>query len=303
MKQRADDDRRVRHQVLARLESGHVNLLKECPVCGACYDAAVATCATDGTELTLSLPVDRTIDGKYRLDRLIGKGGMGAVYEAVDLRLARSVAVKIMLGGAFGNHTALRRFAREAQATARLAHPNIVTVFDFGGVGAEGAFIVMELVRGRTLRAEIQQRGRIAPQDAALWFEHVCAGVAAAHHHRIIHRDLKPENILITCADTGADVAKVVDFGLAKIRPTETDETFEQTSAGAVLGTVAYMAPEQLSGDEVDERGDIFALGVMVAEAIVGTRPFKGRTHSELLMAIMRDSLTLEGEGPRAAVA
>src|SRR5712691_4479576 len=160
LKERADDDRRVRHQVLARLESGHVNLLKECPACGACYDAVVATCVTDGAELTLSLPVDRTIDGKYRIDRLIGKGGMGAVYEAAELRLARSVAVKIMLGQAFGDQKALRRFEREAQATARLAHPNIVTVFDFGAVGAEGAFIVMELVRGRTLRAELQQRGR-----------------------------------------------------------------------------------------------------------------------------------------------
>lgn len=297
LKERVDDDRRVRHQVLARLESGHVNLLKECPACGACYDAVVATCATDGAELTLSLPVERTIDGKYRLDRLIGKGGMGAVYEATDLRLTRSVAVKIMLGRAFGDHQALRRFEREAQATARLAHPNIVTVFDFGAVGAEGAFIVMELVRGRTLRAELQQRRRIAPHDAAIWFEYICAGVAAAHHQRIIHRDLKPENVLITRAETGGDLAKVLDFGLAKIRPSEADETFEPTSAGVVLGTAAYMAPEQLSGGDVDERGDIFALGVMVAEAIVGTRPFKGRTHTELLTAIMRDSLTLDGEG------
>jgi eukaryotic-like serine/threonine-protein kinase len=297
LKEREDDDRRVRHQVLARLESGHVNLLKECPACGACYDAVVATCATDGAELRLSLPVDRTVDGKYRLDRLIGKGGMGAVYEAAGLRLARSVAVKIMLGRAFGDHQALRRFEREAQATARLAHPNIVTVFDFGALGAEGAFIVMELVRGRTLRAELQQRGRIAPQDAAIWFEHICAGVAAAHHQGIIHRDLKPENVLITRADIGGDLAKVLDFGLAKIRPSETDETFEPTSAGVVLGTTAYMAPEQLSGDAVDERGDIFALGVMVAEAIVGTRPFKGRTPTELLMATMRDPLTLDGEG------
>ena len=297
LKERADDDRRVRHQVLARLESGHVNLLKECPACGACYDAVVATCVTDGAELTLSLPVDRTVDGKYRLDRLIGKGGMGAVYEATDLRLARSVAVKIMLGRAFGDHKALRRFEREAQATARLAHPHIISVFDFGALGAEGAFIVMELVRGRTLRAELQQRGRIAPQDAAIWFEHICAGVAAAHHQGIIHRDLKPENVLITRAATGGDLAKVLDFGLAKIRPSEADETFEPTSAGVVLGTAAYMAPEQLSGDDVDERGDIFALGVMVAEAIVGTRPFRGRTHTELLMAIMRDSFTLDGEG------
>ena len=116
LKDRVDEDRRIRHDVLAHLETGLVSLLKECPSCGACYDASVTACAADGAELQLSLPVERTIDGKYRLDRLLGKGGMGAVYEAADLRLARPVAVKIMLGRAFGDRQALRRFEREAQA-------------------------------------------------------------------------------------------------------------------------------------------------------------------------------------------
>ena len=120
-------------------------------------------CPSDGSELTLSLPVERTIDGKYRLDRLIGKGGMGAVYEAADLRLSRSVAVKIMLGRAFGDRQALRRFEREAQACARLTHPNIITVFDFGAVGADGAFLVMEFVQGRTLEARARPPRRLPP--------------------------------------------------------------------------------------------------------------------------------------------
>jgi GAF domain-containing protein len=295
LKERVDHDRRIRHDVLAHLETGHVSLLKECPSCGACYDAEAASCAADGAELQLSLPVERTIDGKYRLDRLLGKGGMGAVYEAGDLRLARAVAIKIMLGRAFGDRHALRRFEREAQASARLTHPNIVTVFDFGAAGAAGAYIVMELVRGRTLRAELEQHGHLPPAIAARWFEQICAAVAAAHRQRIVHRDLKPENVLVT-RDAAAAV-KVLDFGLAKMTSIDAEDSAGLTQPGVVIGTAGYMAPEQLTAGPMDERTDIFALGVMVAEAVTGRRPFRGRTHSELLAAIMNEPLTLGGDG------
>ena len=296
LKDRVDQDRRLRHDVLAHLETGHVNVLKECPTCGSCYDAASLVCPADGRELTLSLPVERTIDGKYRLDHLIGRGGMGAVYEAADLRLGRSVAVKIMLGRAFGNRQALRRFEREAQACARLTHPNIITVFDFGGIGADGAFLVMELVQGRTLRTELNRRGQLSPAVTAVWFEQICAAAAAAHHRRIVHRDLKPENVLIASTATGSEIVKVLDFGVAKMR-TATDETDDLTNTGVVLGTAGYIAPEQLSGGEVDHRADVFAIGVMTAEAIVGRRPFPGRTYAEQLTSIVNDRVELGGNG------
>jgi eukaryotic-like serine/threonine-protein kinase len=296
LKERVDRDRRVRYDVLAHLETGHFNVLKECPTCGVCYDAASAVCASDGTELTLSLPVERTINGKYRLDRLIGRGGMGAVYEAADLRLARSVAVKIMRGRSFGDRQALRRFEREAQTCAQLTHPNIITVFDFGAVGADGAFLVMELVQGRTLRDELDRRGHLPSRLAAMWFEQICEGVAAAHHRHVVHRDLKPENVVIAATSTGSEIVKVLDFGLAKMR-TASEETGGLTHPGIVLGTAGYMAPEQLTAGEVDYRADIFAIGVMVTEAIVGERPFRGRGPTELLMSIANDSLTLGGEG------
>jgi GAF domain-containing protein len=296
LKERVDHDRRLRHDVLAHLKTGHINVLKECPTCGLCYDAASVACASDGTELTLSLPIERTIDGKYRLDRLLGKGGMGAVYEAADLRLARSVAVKIMLGRAFGDRQALRRFEREAQACARLTHPNVITIFDFGSVGGDGAFLVMEIVQGRTLRAELDRRGHLPAAVAAIWFGQICEGVAAAHHRHVIHRDLKPENVLIAATASGGEIVKVLDFGLAKVR-TASDETGGLTHPGVVLGTAAYMAPEQLSAGEIDHRADVFAIGVMVAEAIVGQRPFRGRSYSELLMSILNNPLTLGGEG------
>ena len=207
----------VRDDVLAHLATGAFNVLKECPTCGACYDAAATACSADASELTLSLPVERTIDGRYRLDRLIGKGGMGAVYEAADLRLSRSVAVKIMLGRAFGDRQALRRFEREAQVCAQLTHPNIITVFDFGAVGADGAFLVMEFVEGRTLRRRAQPP-RVSARIGGrrLWFEQICEGMAAAHQRQIVHRDLKPENILISATATGGEIVKVLDFGLAQ---------------------------------------------------------------------------------------
>jgi serine/threonine-protein kinase len=221
---------------------------------------------------------------------------MGAVYEAADLRLARRVAVKIMLGRTFGDRQALRRFEREAQASARLTHPNIVTVFDFGAAGAAGAFIVMELVRGRTLRAELDRHGRLAPAIVAAWFEQIFGAVSAAHQQRVVHRDLKPENVLVTASPAG-DAIKVVDFGLAKMKALDTEERGGLTHTGVVVGTAGYMAPEQLTAGAIDERSDIFALGVMAAEAVTGRRPFRGRTHSELLQAILNEPLTLGGEG------
>jgi len=298
LKDLVDQDRRLRHDVLAHLETGLVTLLKECPLCGACYDAPARTCTTDGRELELSLPVERTIDGKYRLDRLIGKGGMGAVYQAADLRLARAVAVKIMLGRGFGDRQALRRFEREAQASARLTHPNIVTVFDYGAVGAAGAFIVMELVPGRTLRAAIERHGRLAPATVAAWFEQICAAVVAAHQQGIVHRDLKPENVMVTVLASGADLVKVLDFGLAKMTALDAENSGGLTHPGLVIGTAGYMAPEQLTAGKIDERSDVFALGVMAAEAVTGRRPFRGRTHGELLTAIMNEPFTLGGDGP-----
>jgi len=313
LKDRVDEERRTRHDVLAHLETGLINLLKECPSCGACYDAAASACETDRTELQLSLPVERTLDGKYRLERRIGKGGMGAVYEAADLRLARRVAVKIMLGRAFGDSQALRRFEREAQASARLTHANIVTVFDFGAAGSAGAYIVMELVRGRTLRAELERQGRFAPQTVAAWFEQICSAVAAAHQRGIVHRDLKPENVIVAASPApstppapgarpslrtdGGDVVKVLDFGLAKMTTTDGDSSEGLTNPGVVIGTAGYMAPEQLTAGHIDERSDIFALGVMAAEAVTGRRPFPGRTHNELLLAILNEPFTLGGSG------
>lgn len=297
LKQRVAKERQRAREALARLSVEQTGLLKECPLCGRCYDATEHNCAQDGAELVLSLPVERSVDGKYRLEQLLGKGGMGAVYEATDLRLGRSLAVKIMTGNLFGDRMALRRFEREARASARLNHPNIVTVYDYGGAG-DGAYLAMELLRGFTLRAELKRAGALDPATAARWFTQILAGVQAAHAAGIIHRDLKPENVFICPTEHMTERIKLLDFGLAKLRTIETAEATVITAKGIVMGTFGYMSPEQLTGEEeVDERSDVFTLGVMAVEALTGSRPFRGRTHAEQFHSILNDSFHLKGGG------
>lgn len=289
---------RMRREVLARLDEQEINLVKECPVCGRCYDANINLCAEDRAELTLSLPVERIIEGKYRLDSLLGRGGMGAVYLAHDLRLNRPVAVKVILAHLFGDAAALRRFEREARMAAALRHPNLVAVYDFGRTGAGGAYLVMEIVRGQSLRAELRRRGRLDGPTAALWFDQIFEGVKAAHAAGIIHRDLKPENVFV-CRDEGTTpLVKVLDFGLAKSN-LEDDQTI--TRPGMVMGTVGYMAPEQAMGREAVAGSDIFSLGVMLVEALTGDVPFPRRNFSEYVVAIRSRAARLSlGPTPEA---
>jgi eukaryotic-like serine/threonine-protein kinase len=292
LRARVGKEQKIKREVLARFEDQKINLVKECPSCGTCFDSSVEICDRDASELSLSLPVERTIEGKYRLERLIGKGGMGAVYQATDLRLDRNVAIKIMLGSMFGDPLALRRFEREARTSARLNHPNIIAIHDYGAIGSDGAYLVMELVPGITLRQELALAGNIDPVTAAEYFDQIMEGVKAAHIAAVIHRDLKPENILIS-KDHDKRQIKILDFGLAKV--TQVDVTNSSlTARGSLIGTFGYMSPEQLTGEEVDERGDIFSLGVMVVEALTGRRPFSGRTHAELLTAVLQGSYHLE---------
>lgn len=262
-------ERQVQVEVLARVANHDLNLVKECPACGRCFDSVAQSCSTDGAELSLSLPVERTIDGRYRLDRLIGKGGMGAVYEAMDERLNRIVAVKVMTGSLFGHTSAMRRFSREAQASARLVHPNIVRLYDYGELAAEGAFLVMEYVPGTTLRQLLADSGILTPQIAASLFDQLLAGMEAAHQSRIVHRDLKPDNVMIQNADAELSL-KILDFGLAKMRDSDVSDPASKTAPGVAMGTFGYMSPEQYLGGDIDDRSDIYSIGVLVLESLTG---------------------------------
>lgn len=306
---RAQVERKARGErdVLARLSphnsGAQLNLLRECPHCGACGDLSEDYCPRCRSELVLTLPIERTLEGRYRLEQLLGKGGMGAVYQARDQRLRRDVAVKVIKADFFGDKEALRRFEREAQTAAQLDHPNIVKVYDYGrtqtgGALTGGAWLVMELVRGTTLRAALSQRQTWTPAQVADWFSQLFAGLGAAHQAGVIHRDLKPDNLFIARNEASQTSLKILDFGLAKMRQAGESFTGELTRPGMLIGTPGYMAPEQLTGGKVTEQADIFACGVLAVEILTGQRPFTGSTRADLLEAINRKEFAFVGQTP-----
>ncbi len=223
--------------------------------------------------------------GPYEILNPIGAGGMGDVYRARDPRLDRDVAIKMLSAQLATDPAALARFEREAMSVAKLSHPNILAIFEFGREGAT-AFVVTELVDGETLRARLQS-GPLPQRRAVGYALQIVRGVAAAHARGIVHRDLKPDNVMITRDDQ----VKILDFGLAKtIDAGETDMTRGggvATNAGMVLGTFGYMAPEQVRGLTVDHRADMFAFGCVLYEMLSGERAFKGETAADTMTAIL----------------
>lgn len=246
--------------------------LEQCPSCGRCFDAGTTTCADEGTAL-VAVPVPRWLASRYRLDRRLGRGGMGNVYQAQDMALDRAVAVKLVREDLAHDRQARARFESEAKAAAAFTHPNVVTVHDFGVAAGGHAYLVMELLRGVSLRDELRRVGRLEVSRVVRIMQGVGAAVQAAHDRQIIHRDLKPENIVLV-GSNGEEVAKILDFGIAKIMapPTATSATRE-TAAGMLVGTPQYMAPEQLRGEPVQPAWDLWAMAVVAYELIVGRLP------------------------------
>jgi len=211
------------------------------------------------------------LDGRYRIEARIARGGMSTVYSAVDLRLDRLVAVKVMASALARDPVFVDRFAREARTAARLSHVNAVAVYDQGSTaGPDGrvVFLVMELVRGRTLRDLLAERRRLSPDEATSLLEPVLAALAAAHRAGLVHRDVKPENVLLS--DDG--VVKVADFGLARA----VAATTATTQDGVVLGTAGYVAPEQVSRGAADARTDVYSAGIVLYELLTGAPPYAG---------------------------
>jgi len=230
------------------------------------------------------MPVKVTVGstvGRYKLVEQLGKGGMAVVYRAEDPTLGREVAVKVLHAHLWDEAEAALRFEREARAAAALHHRNIVEVYDYGTVEESGekvGFIVAELVRGPTLRQYISEHGRLLPEVAALVAFKLADALEAAHDHGIVHRDLKPDNVMI--AEGGRIV--LTDFGLA--RPSEGDTV---TQTGALLGSPAYMAPEQARGGKVDRRTDLFALGTVLYELCCGRVPFSAKEPLATVLLIL----------------
>jgi tRNA A-37 threonylcarbamoyl transferase component Bud32 len=223
----------------------------------------------------------RVIDDKYRIDAEIGAGGMATIYRATRVHIGDVVAIKVLHAELLRDPQFAERFKREAQAAARLKHPNVVAIYDFGVSSDAVIYLVMELVEGRNLRAIIREQGPLPTALAAEIVRQVCAALTEAHRQHIVHRDIKPANIAVEESPDGPRV-KVLDFGIASLRGGATMANLTQT--GAVMGTPAYMSPEQCLGEDLDGRSDIYSLGVVLFEMLCGVVPFNSPTATAVVM-------------------
>jgi serine/threonine-protein kinase len=265
--------------------------MKECPTCRNCFSDDVNHCPDDGVETVLSIQGEPVLDGRYQLEKRLGQGGMGVVYKARHIFLKTQHAIKIILPDLVGNDPNLvTRFRQEALAAAAIRHQNIIAVTDFGVVRGTMPFLVMEFVQGRSLQEIMAEEGAMPPMRAFELIQPICAGIAAAHRQGIVHRDLKPLNVMIQQDVSVAEGAKILDFGLAKIKSGELLGSFIAAQTTGLMGSPFYMAPEQWSDDPPDARADIYSLGVMLFQMLSGEVPFRGSS----IPAIMKKHLTSE---------
>lgn len=233
--------------------------------------------------------IGQVLEDRYRILRLIGRGGMGAVYEAEAVRLGRRCAVKVLLPEFTGSDAAVQRFRREAQVAAKIKHPNVVEIFDTGTTPDGVGYIAMELLIGESLDRTLQREGRLPWSRARKLTVQICRALAAAHAEHVVHRDMKPENCHRVVRDGDDDFIKVLDFGIAKLTdPTPTAGTPRLTATNAVIGTYAYMAYEQIAGQDCDHRVDVWAAGVMLYEMLTGALPFVGDNPGQIWAAIFQ---------------
>ena len=264
--------------------------MKECPVCKRCFPDEINHCPQDGDATAPTLVGEPTLDGRYVLERRLGQGGMGVVFQARHIFLKTAHAIKVILPDLVGNDPMLAtRFRQEALAAAAIRHQNIIAVTDFGVVRGSMPFLVMEFIKGKSLQDILTQEGAMSPERAWELMGPVAAGVGAAHRQKIVHRDLKPLNIMLQDEVPVAEGIKILDFGLAKIKSGELLGSFVQAQTSGLMGSPFYMAPEQWSDDEPDARADIYSLGVILFQMLCGEVPFKGTS----IPSIMKKHLTL----------
>ena len=271
-----------REAVRQRMQARGERPLLLCPGCGRCYDDQHTACPADGSTLTQRLLPHR-LEGRYRMIRLLGRGGMGDVYEALDEALGRPVAIKVLRADRGLDPDQRAQLYREARAAARISHPGVVEIYDVGDLDDGSAYLVMELVAGRSL-AELLEQGVGSPAQVAALLRAVASAVGAAHRTGVVHRDLKPENVFLSPAEDGF-VAKVLDFGIS--RTVDVDAT--ASGRGMIMGTPAYMSPEQVRGAPVDARSDVYSLAVLAFEALTGRRVAARASIAETLLAVLGD--------------
>lgn len=259
---------------------------KVCPSCAASYDDTTVFCPVDGAVLradpTQASLIGTILDERYLITAQIGEGGMGTVYRGRHVKLPRDAAIKVMHGTLTTDPAALARFHREAAAASRVEHDAVARVYDFGETAQGLVYLALEYLDGPTLKTMLAQHGPLSLARTAALVQQIAAGLDAAHRQGIVHRDLKADNVLVVRTETGGEQAKIVDFGIAKAIGAGERSL---TRTGFVVGTPEYMSPEQLLGETVDHRSDVYALALLAYHLLTGDMPFDTRTPDRGLMA------------------
>lgn len=245
----------------------------------------------------MTLQLGTIIEDKYRINRMLGKGGMGAVYEGENVRIHRRVAIKILHSEVSDRADVVQRFEREAQAAGRIGSAHIVEVLDLGSLFTGERFMVMEYLDGESLGARIKGRQRLTPHELAPLLHALLEGLASAHEAHIIHRDLKPDNVYLVNAKNQPDFVKILDFGVSKFTAAEQGD-LAKTSTGMIMGTPYYMSPEQIRAETLDARSDLYSVGVIMYYAVTGRLPFKAARFTELAIKIT----TMPADPPESIV-
>ncbi|MBM4194339.1 MAG: serine/threonine protein kinase [Gemmatimonadetes bacterium] len=263
---------------------------KVCPTCGTEYPLSERFCPRDGTALRSSNPqgdiVGSIVHEKFHVMKKLGEGGMGAVYLAEHVKMGRKVALKVMNPGMHQDPDAIARFNREAKNASQLSHPNVCPIYDFGETPEGMIYLAMEFIEGSSLSGLIEKAGALTPARAASIIHQAADALQVAHDYGIVHRDLKPDNIMIAKARDGSDMVKVVDFGIAKASSSDAQKV---TKTGLVVGTPEYMSPEQLAGDKLDGRSDIYSLALVAFNCFTGKLPFPSNSAQEAMIMRLTD--------------
>jgi serine/threonine-protein kinase len=275
--------------------------VKVCTICGTEYPDDQSFCPADGSALKstggVADMVGSIVADQYRILKKLGEGGMGAVYLAEHVKMGRKTAIKVISRSLAEDPDAIARFNREAANAAKINHPNVCAVYDFGDTPDGVIYLAMEFIEGESLTDLVNREGALPPRRAARIVSQTAEALDAAHAFGIVHRDLKPDNIMITKSRDGADFAKVVDFGIAKAAGG--DEKQNVTKTGLVVGTPEYMSPEQLSGDKVDGRSDIYSLALVAFRMLTGSLPFPAETAQEvMIMRLTNEPQRLDEAAP-----
>jgi serine/threonine-protein kinase len=266
--------------------------VKFCPVCAREFPDNVKFCPNDGQTLkSRSASADlvgQVVADRYHILKKLGEGGMGAVYLGEHVKMGRKSAIKVMAASMSQDPDAISRFNREAANASRISHPNVCQIYDFGETPDGLIYLAMEYIEGQALKDVIEKEGALPPTRAAQILRQSADALQAAHDLGIVHRDIKPDNIMVVQGKDGTDIAKVVDFGIA--RAVGGDEPGQKvTKTGLVVGTPEYMSPEQLSGDKLDGRTDIYSLAMVLYRMLTGTLPFQADSAQELMIKRLTD--------------